>query len=223
MTIRSGILVLAAVTILAQPAATQNYFPLETDLTWTYTDGGTGELVSTSLGPADLGGLTVFELRHVETGSNAQEYHNYWTRDDGGDTWLHGAWNADGFAAIYDPPILYIDTPLALGNTWTTEFGWNGSLYEVTYQVLEEGETTVPLGVLYAYGIGAVEPPALREDRTHDVMGRRLDSGSREASRWYTEDIGEIRGSDGYELVTYSGSTATETASWSGIKALFLP
>lgn len=222
---RIGICILLAVTLslLAQPASAQDYFPLATDLTWTYANDGTGELVSTSLGPVEFNDLTVVELQHIETGPNAQEYHNFWTQDADGDTWLHGAWNADGFSSVYDPPILYIDAPLALGNTWTTEFGWDGVLYEIAYEVQEEGETTVPLGVFYAYGIGAIEPPALTKSRTHDMMGRRLDGVSREASRWHTEGIGEIRGSDGYELVEFSGSVATESASWSGIKALFVP
>jgi hypothetical protein len=223
MRIAIHIIVAAAVAITALPLLAQDYFPLETGLTWRYTGSADSELVSTVLGPVDWDGLTVVELKHVETGPGAQEYHNFWIRDDDGRTWLHGAWNASGFGAIYDPPILYIDATLALGHSWITEFGLDGTLYELTYAVFEAGETTVPLGVLFAYGIGAVEPPRIGENAAYDLLGRRLDGASREASRWYSEGIGLIRTFEGLELAEFSGSVAYEVATWSGIKALFTP
>lgn len=220
MRLGSCILMVAAAAGLALPAMAQDYFPLDTGLVWNYTSEGTSELVSTSLGPVEYNGLIAVELQHVQTGYGAQEYHNYWTREDDGDTWLHGAWNADGFAATYDPPILYVDAPLFLGHVWTTEFGMNGTTYEITYEVVEAGETTVPLGVLYGYGISAVQPLPAMDAGNHDLLGRRRDAG-REAGRWLSEGIGMIRTAWGLELASFSGTVAVETITWSGIRALF--
>ncbi len=40
------------------------------------------------LGPVEYNGLTVVELQYLQTGSNAQEYHNFWTREASGVVWL---------------------------------------------------------------------------------------------------------------------------------------
>ena len=208
---------------LATAAGAQNYFPLDTGLVWTYTDGAGSDLEGTVLGPVEYNGLTVVELQYLQTGANAQEYHNFWTREAGGVTWLHGAWNASGFSATYDPPILYIEAPLYQGLVWTTVFGYNGEPSEATYEVFEEGDTTVPMGTFYAYGIGAAEPPLPAGQLAgYDLLGRRLDGGTREASRWYTENIGMIRYLASFELVSFSGSVATEQTTWTGVKALFI-
>ena len=207
---------------LAAVAVAQNYFPLDTGLVWTYTDGMGSNLEGTVLGPVEYNGLTVVELQYLETSGGTQEFHNFWTQEAGGVTWLHGAWNASGFSATYDPPILYIEAPLYQGLVWTTIFGYNGEPSEATYEVFEEGDTTVPMGTLYAYGIGAAEPLPAGEHAGYDMLGRRLDGGTREASRWYTENIGTIRGMGGYELVSFSGTVATEQTTWSGVKALFI-
>lgn len=206
-------------------ATAQVYFPLDDGLIWNYVDGAGAELESRVLGPIEYNGLTTVEMQYVQTGANAQEYHNFWTQGDDGVTWLHGAWNADGFSATYDPPILYIESPLYLGLVWTTEFGYNGEIYEMTYEVLEEGDTTVPMGVLYAYGIGGPSRsrlPVAGGHADHDPLGRRLTDQSRSTDRWLTENIGLIRDESGFELVSFYGSVAVASTTWTAVKALFV-
>ena len=55
-----------------------------------------------------------------------------------------------------------------------------------------------------------------------DLLGRRLDGDTREASRWYTENIGMIRYLGSFELVSFSGTVATEQTTWTEVKALFI-
>ena len=148
-------------------AAGSIYFPLDPGSMWTYAgDQGGSAQVFIGGGQVVIGVETV--VRHVDIQSvlDGQTFQNYWTSNGDGDLWLHGFTNESiRLSLSYDPPILWLDAPLQVGNTWSTttqaysdlegNVPW-GDPFTITLGVISEQEIVVPAGKFFAYEVGFI-------------------------------------------------------------------
>lgn len=154
------------------------------------------------------------ELAVIETGGNNFSTWLRLSQDPDGHTYLL-AQSLDGGVTWNElaEPVVWIDMPLAVGNTWsqTTTLGPNS--YEIESEVLSYGLVTVPAGDFMAYCIHHV-----------GVVGGAVTYTYIE---WYAENIGIVKldwtgfiHGDVYAL-THAQIIATESISWGLVKALY--
>jgi hypothetical protein len=221
------------------------YYPLVIGAEWQYeVDGELAGLMSIT-GHRELMGVTTV-IRHediYEFGMGPMIVENFWTADATGNLFLHGAINYTyDVEFAYWPPIKMIDAPLELGASWITEDIYRfdldgnplgGSPFDYPLAVHFEGQTEVPLGSFYTYGVGFDygAPPLYAEaGRQYDILGRRLSDGSTlpsgEPTHWYEEDVGLAQwrftstSSDTFKLAEHQTSPVSEL-SWGRTKLLF--
>jgi hypothetical protein len=162
--------------------------------------------------------------------------------DAEGDVFLHGARNFSvGIEVAYDPPILWLDAPLALGNTWSTivtiYFSLDGQgegqgPIEIRHGVFFEGEMIVPAGQFLAYGVGGVTPEFTVGGEVFDLEGARRGglekqgaANGGEIGEWFSDGVGVIRDHPQLDLLLTSWTepppTSTTESSWGALKGLF--
>ncbi len=234
---RSRACLAALYLLLAAPAFAVSYMPLATGMTWDYTSPSAGPHNMMMCGTRVVHGV-VTSVRHQSEA--AQVYENYWSDDADGTLYLHGAWNVThDFKAVYVPPIVFLQPPLAVGRTWANphiqveDFEGNpaGDPFSYPMAVFEDVVLTVPAGSFHCYGVGfdAGGFTARAGTMTFTATGRRIDAGTTPASvgsatDWFSEGVGEVRfagGADVYDLVGWGAPTDTRPATWGAIKALF--
>ena len=228
----------------ASPASSINYHPLDLGTEWHY-ENEVGQSRSAVIeGTFEvLGVLTV--LRHEEIAESdtlADVFENFWTSDVDGNLYLHGAVNLmHDFEAAYIPPIQFIDSPLELEKTWTTEdvqwchldgTGCSDST-DFTWRVYTEGMVSVPAGDFYSFGVGQFipyemlrSPSGLEFDVTGRFAGRFGQSGLGSPSAWYSQGVGVVQQSPYtwpeymMKLVDWLPSSVSP-ATWGRVKALY--
>lgn len=218
------------ILLIALPAASQDYLPLEPGNFWSYLlDDGSHELrVVGEMVP--VFGNMVYPIGHPFL-DPFQNLVNYWSTGPDGDLLLWG-WSRGTFGYLYQPPIVVVDSPLSLGKEWSTTAG----LYAVTdssyvqtgefpFIVCDHADINVPAGAFDSWGVGYGPPPAKTLfDGRYNVMGEEIGAKTGEVERWYAEDVGVVEEylTEVYQLETFTGHpVATETSTWGGIKALF--
>jgi len=207
-------------------AQNHQYFPLVLDSVWEYSiTEGTSTVGIT--GTATINGLETYVRLSILTGPHAQTVINYWSLNEEGDVFLHGASNADGFSVTYDPPILWLDPPLSVGQSWIVETMADNQFLSFTTGIIWEGEVTVPAGLFHTYGRAILGGQVLLfADRygSHDLLGFRVDPQRQrdDVSEWYNNGTGMIKDQyANHQLVDYMIPVGVEVSSWSELKALY--
>jgi hypothetical protein len=226
-------LLAAGISLLATASAAQDYFPLYPGWSWQYQRvGGGGVLLVDIVGTLEIFGQTTFVRHNVITGTGAQVFDNYWSRDGQGQVLLHGAHNEDGFTAFYDPPIVYIEAPpLMVGDEWCTSYLFYDSPddpdptgpYDYCAGVLDQQMVTVPVGTFDGFFVDSIEPVLARRGARYGILGNRIEGRDVPTSSCYAAGTGMIiYVADGaYELTGASGPVAVQPSTWGGIKALY--
>jgi hypothetical protein len=215
-----------------------DYHPLELGSQW-YYENAIGDWQSMVIvGDETILGSVTRVRRQEEA---IQTFENFWTRDQSGNLFLHGARNLTfDFEMAYLPPIRMVDAPLYLGKYWVTEgvelydLDGNpmGSSIDYALQVYFEGDITVPAGEFYAYGVGEViDRLEFRNDKGErfDVLGRCLreaDPPERDqATEWYADGIGLVQHTyvvppeAWWQLQWWEQPTPALPMTWGAIKA----
>ncbi len=142
------------------------------------------------------------------------------------DTWLRMSQDPDGttylLAQSFDggaswnettDPILWIETPLAVGNSWSQSTMLGSATFEITSEVVSHDLVTVPAGQFMAFCIQHV-----------GVVGGAITNTYIE---WYAENIGIVKidwtGFAQGDIYALTGAhiVATEPCTWGQVKALF--
>jgi len=230
----AGVSVLLA--LLVGPSHAYDYQPLQLGSQWFYDNPVYGPHTMSITGEREvLGTMTI--IRHQE--EEGQIYENYWTSDEAGNLFLHGAYNYEGVGAAYLPPIQVVAAPLYLGGAWVTEdihvydldgTPWGNEPFDYRLRVYTEGIEQVPAGDFYAYGVGTEGgPPAVlaRDGQTYDLLGRALSDDYVPAedspTDWYSDGIGEVMWGTTYlfVLVSYDLPVPVVPTTWGRIRSLF--
>ncbi|MBU1700894.1 MAG: hypothetical protein KJ927_03305 [Candidatus Eisenbacteria bacterium] len=235
----SGFIVMVVVLSAGFPSSLfgQNYHPLETGTEWYYENIEYGPMSISMTGDKLVLGVWT-KVRHQEEA--LQTYENFWTCDDDGNLFLHGAHNLDdGWQAVYVPPVKMINAPLYLNSTWITEdimvYDFDGNPiwgpFNYGLKVYWEGEVNVPAGDFYAYGVGinpSIKSAHFKSIDSHDMFGRRgeetEDPPPGYPEDWYAADIGMVRHIDAapwyWNLVWWKGPqpTSSKEDSWGRLK-----
>lgn len=236
MSLRENLLALfALISLVGTPenARCQTYQPLDIGNFWSY-QGPSGEQETHIVqGTRVIRGTPVYVVKY--SGGHDDGLENYWTTDASGDLFLWGFYapNAE-FGLVYDPPLLFLDSPLALGDSWQTTFSAY-SLPDTSYfgqftfrqKVYEEGVVTVPAGDFYAYGVGeapGAPSPSIPFLADHDLAGNAISTTRGGApTSWFSQDVGEVQLNAFVflKLTAYLAPTPTTPSSWGALKHRF--
>ncbi|HEY2956467.1 MAG TPA: hypothetical protein VGK89_14605 [Candidatus Eisenbacteria bacterium] len=185
----------------------------------------------TVTGTVLIRGRQAFVIRYGPSLYN-EGLENYWSTSPDGDVLLHGFNRSlENFGYVYDPPIVLLDAPLAVGSTWTQTVNYYAlpdttpaGTFTITFGVFEAGALAVPAGTFYAYGIGQAPGGVmvLAGTGTFSVTGRRITSSST-ATDWWAEGVGRVKyaSDQEYQLESFTGPTGTDAITWGGLKALY--
>ncbi|MCK4547382.1 MAG: hypothetical protein KAW17_08060 [Candidatus Eisenbacteria sp.] len=205
------------------------FFPMCAGSVWEYVGDETSTpYVRECVGWEDIWGIecAVMEYRTDPDGG----LRNYWYEAADGALVLRGAYRSEEqFGFIYEPGIWIISAAPFLGEKLCFSvdiYNLPDSTYcdsfSFCHQIVEEGFVNVPAGKFYAYAVGGVFPDLDRGD--YDLLGRKIDASQRQASMWFTADVGEVQfiASELYQLVSYSlPPSSLEVTSWSRLRALY--
>jgi len=233
---------LVATVILASAAAGQvpDWQPLAPGSAWTY-DSASGTRCWVAVeGGAEIRGRDTVTLREVIGSWPRQVVRNYWSRDFAGNVYLHGARNEDGFAADYEPPILWVAASLSLGQTWggTFDLHWpEGGGVEpgntCTFRVDWEEDLATPAGSFHSFGISWAfegEPKFTAPAGAYSVTGVRLVTDVTAARwsygrSWYSDGVGQpricIAFDDPFDLIAFTIPVPAAIGTWGAVKQLY--
>lgn len=218
-----------AAASLVTTATAADYFPLDEGLLRTYTLATPDSTWSFS---------TYFAGTALVLGAEAQVLHfaggaddglqQYWSESPEQDTFLNGWYRADCDCGLqYQPPILWIDAPLALGKAWdvTTEaVGWGPVVLH--FRVSATGPVTVPAGTFECYSIEwyADEPPPMKVAGIGCLGNRKqcILAANVEAQH-FADGTGLVRNDYGAAVasLTRLEPLAVQTATWTHIRELY--
>lgn len=220
-----------ALALVATTCPAQHYLPLTTDNFWTYRlDSG---LLETRVVGAlvEFHGRTAYPIEYVVSPAN-QGLVNYWSPAPGGGALLHG-FTRPTLGAWYEPPLLWVEGELAVGQTWTQESdfyilpsgAWYGR-WEFGGEVLAAETLTVPAGDFACFGLRSFAngPPKAMFGGAYDLSGQVAAGKSDLVERWVSRDVGIVKEElDGtYRLEDYFGPpVAVSSVTWGAVKALF--
>lgn len=225
------LLVVMALTLVAASCPAQNYLPLEPGNFWSYLlDSG---LLETRVVGEEIPfhGRLTYPIAYVVSPSN-QGLVNYWSAAPGGGVLLHGFTRAV-MGAFYEPPLLFVDGTLEVGQTWTQQADFyilpSGAYYgrwDFGAEVLAHETRTVPAGDFACFGLRNFfyGPPKSPFGGTYDVCGQVAAGKSDLVEYWVSQGVGVVEEQvDGaYRLAGYTGHpVATSSMSWGAVKALF--
>jgi hypothetical protein len=234
-------LCVAAMCLSFEYGFAQNYHPLDIGWQWEYESSAVGHQTMTITGELSVLGTTTRIRRQVE---GDQTFENFWTSDDRGNLYIHGARNLTvPFEAAYLPPIQMVSAPLVLNSTWTTRdirifyldgTSWGGDPFDYPLRVYSAGTMDVPAGEFFAYGVGydIGPPPVLATGREEfDILGRWLGESAPRADNstdWYAVNVGLVQQGpyanpeDEFRLLSYQGPPVPVLpVTWGSIKARF--
>lgn len=226
----------AFLAVIPSPASAQIYHPLSIGSQWQYENVVDGPQIMTITGERTVLGA-VTRIRHQE--ELTQTYENYWTQDEAGNLYLHGAFNYDGFEIAFLPAIQMVSSPLYEGKYWVTEDIYDydldgnplgGGPFDYPVRVYSEGTIEVPAGEFYAYGVGYdiyLIPLFSYAGEVYDILGRRVSESDLQAednsTHWYTVDVGEVQMGYGdfFQLASYDFPVPVHETSWGRVRLLF--
>jgi hypothetical protein len=231
--------VMLAVVVGATPVASRanEYLPLDTGWVWTYEDSTRQTAVTMEvLGDYTVRGRATRVVRETRSGMFPQITETYWSTNDEGDLFVHGARNLSyNIESAYEPPLLWVDAPMALSTTWTTSAliypDLNGAgepqgPFDFTMTVASDEEISVPAGTFASFGIAFAisDPNVLPSINGKGWSDRVAIAFGAEPTWWFTDGVGIPRFWSGTWLLLTNWadpSTATEATSWGKVKALF--
>jgi hypothetical protein len=207
-------LLLGAVLLVcvAGTASALNYLPLG-EGTVSYFEGVADPSATLVLTIEENDGM-VAVASMIETGGNDFATWFQLSQDVDGQTYLLGQ-SFDGGAtwALTADPVVWIDTPLEVGKTWSQETMLGEDTYVIDCEVTAHEAVTVPAGEYSAYCI--VQEAVLAGMYEYTYIG------------WYAENIGLVSldwtGAflgDVYEL-TDAVVVGYDASSWSQVKSLY--
>ncbi len=225
------LLLVMSLALVATTCPAQHYLPLAPGNFWTYRLDN-GQLETRVVGePVTFQGRTAFPLEYVVSPAN-EGLVNYWSLAPGGGALLHGFTRPE-LGAWYEPPLLWVEGELAVGQTWTQESdfyilpsgAWYGR-WDFGTEVLAEETLTVPAGDFVSFGLRSFAdgPPKAMLGGTFDLSGRAIAGKSDLVERWVSRDVGIVQEQvDGtYRLEDYFGPpVAVSSVTWGAVKALF--
>ena len=221
---------LALCAASAGSASAESYFPLQLGNTWHYSSEKDGAEVQSISRTDVVHGRDVFVNSFVASKLNLG-LDQYWFEGPDGDLFLVGFYRKlDGFGRLYDPPLLWLDAPLALGREWTSssdvislpDMTVLGTI-QIGQRVYEAGPITVPAGTFEAFGVGQLIP---RTDPMETLASTRLDgtrpTAGTNASEWYAVGVGEIQyGFGAFQLTAYEVPTEALASTWGRVKRAY--
>lgn len=220
-----------ACLLAATTCPAQHYLPLATGNFWTYRLDY-GPLETRVVGqPVEFHGRTTYPIEYVVSPAN-EGLVNYWSLAPGGGVQLHG-FTRPTLGVWYEPPLLWVEGELAVGQTWTQQSdfyimpsgAWYGR-WEFGTEVLAEERLTVPAGDFLSFGLRnfANGPPKAMFGGAYDLSGQVAAGKSDLVEYWVSRDVGIVQEQvDGtYRLEGYFGPpVAVSSLSWGAVKALF--
>lgn len=216
------LLILAATSSLAQ---TPQYLPLEPGLEWDYvtTEGGTSHQYIE--GPIEVFGVPCTSVFFDDVAHHTQTYRSFWTVDDEGNMFLHGAQNFRyPFLALYDPPVPWLVAPLEPGQTWTWmtwifhqwDHSGTSNQFRGTLSVKGIDDVTTPEGTFPCHMVGFLVDPETSTGE-YDLLGRYIgaakDGPHFEQLDWWADGMGYVRRAGNlwegeyFELESWNGGT----------------
>jgi len=225
------LLLVMSLALVATSCPAQHYLPLAPGNFWTYRLDD-GSLETRVVGePVTFHGRAAYPIEYVVSPSN-QGLVNYWSVAPGGGALLHG-FTRPGFGARYEPPLLWVEGELVVGQTKTQQSDFyflpSGSYYgrwTFSTEVLAAQTLTVPAGDFACFGLRnqASGPPKAMFSGAYDLSGQVASGKSDLVEYWVSRDVGIVQEQlDGtYRLETWFGPpVAVSSLSWGAVKALF--
>lgn len=229
---------LLTLTCAAIAQTPQEYLPLDTGNRWSYqSDLGATEVMTITGECTVLGVVTRVRLEDYVT----DMAENYWTTDEGGSLFLHGARNLmDGFQVAYQPPIRMIDAPLSQGKAWATVVRlfdmdgtpWGGNAVNWPFVVDFVGNINVPAGSFSVFGVGYNSNALVIAGKSgvaYDIFGRRVvdrpNKSDVDITEWYAAGVGIVQKTPyadeqhPLQLTSFGLPTALRVMSWGSVKA----
>ena len=218
-----------AILAIASSVAANDYFPMCPGSVWEYLGSETEEpYTTTCIGTEDFWGVECAAFSH--SGPGDEGLVNYFFTGDEGHAVLRGFFRSyENWGMLYDPGIDIMSEDPYLGQQWCStadwydlpDYGYFGT-YDYCLEIVEETDLVLPAGVISAFGVGYLPPPALAS--SFDVFGRAHPSVLSNAAYWYAYEVGTVQflTADLYQIADYSlPPSGTEVASWSRIKTLY--
>jgi len=215
-----------------RPVAAAGLLPLQVGYSWKYLGAETAvKETQTVVGTKVLLGSPAFVIRYTDNADN-EGLENYWTSGPDGDVFLWGFLrNVEGFGWSYDPAIHWADAPLYLGKTWdqhvnvySTITGEHLESWDITFEVADEVDLTVPAGTFHAFGIGysvtGVGPHPLVDIALDGAMPSPTDVPP---LFWLSEGVGDVQhlSADTLQLSQFDFPTPATRVSWAVVKARY--
>ncbi len=223
-------LVFFLILVWSMPAVAEDYLPLQTGNFWSYVTSGGDQEMRVVTGQVPFFQGMPYAIEHTISVSD-QGLVNYWTLDPDGDVLLWGFFR-DGWGYVYEPPIVMVDAPLAVGKSWSTNvdiISLPDTSYVTTadlqYFAAEAQDVIVPAGIFASFGIGSPDPGAksLLGGR-YTLWGTLVTDKANEELTWYSAGVGVVqeRISSLLMLETYTDRpVSVEMTTWGGVKALY--
>ena len=212
------------------------YFPLQDGCWWEYLGDGGDHCRAWVDGTQTVQGQVTTVLHWQYSGEIQENLYQYYSVDSTGAVLFHGFYNDAGLTASYDPPFVLLPPSLGLGSEWctTTQPYWDlegttpmDDSVEVCFRVASIGQLDVPAGQFTAFGVRQFVPESMASPVAGlDVLGRPTLEGSRGATDWYSENVGEValRIYQYFALSGWSGQPVPITRlSWGALKSGYLP
>lgn len=220
--LRYTFLVLALVIARVIPSTACDVFPMEIGTSWSYmwSAGGSGTFSMEVIGTTFINGYEVFDIQEEYDYNPDGISHSYYSLNEDDGVLFHG-WVNDlsSYAEhLFSPPIIDIECPLVVGNTWHTSSAYYdnfegvgaGQLVAFQFEVRAYEQIITPAGDFFAY-----------------LVVRSSNPGEGELWRWYAPGLGMIKYSFiyyGNVLASYSlldHEVLVEPTTWGGLKACF--
>jgi hypothetical protein len=193
----SGIVNLIPVIVLSQTQPAASYFPLAIGNSWTYTVTSgtqTGTIVVTIDSKESVGDVDCYVRATAMQQGNQRECYA-WRGDQ---LYLYKT-VVDYQTFFYQPPLLYLSSPLETGHTWswqgkaTSDSGTVAYTATETFAVIGPAKVVVPAGAFDSIGVKV----------TH------TDGGVFDGIRWFASGVGLVK-----EVRTVQGVTTNVELSY---------
>lgn len=220
----------AALLVCAAGASAQTWLPLDDGFTWSYAGPSAAQTLTVQT-EATVRGRAVKPILYSPSTENPG-LRNFWSHGPDGDVILHGFDRPGEFAWAYEPPIVILEAPPTVGQTWQQtivahDLFTSDSLFtfDIAFHVFAEQVVVVPAGTFDAIHVGQVIPTAFATP-AGGMLG--LDGTRSAGTRGgielnYAENVGVVRDATAQasDLVSYGLTTAVAAESWGRVKKLY--
>jgi hypothetical protein len=231
MTSLCPLLVATAASLLcAAGTRGETWLPLDNGFTWSYSGPAAAQTLAVE-GNATVLGRAVKSI-HYSPSTENPGLRNFWSHGPDGDVVLHGFDRPGELAFAYEPPIVILDVPPTVGQTWqqtivVRDLFTSDSLYtfDVAFHVFAEQVVVVPAGTFDAIHLGQVLPTAfaIPGGGTIGLDGARSSEMRGGVERDFAENVGVVRDptAEASDLVSYGSPTAVAAENWGRLKNLY--